>query len=145
MTTPTGELIEQTLRQGNAVSFRARGASMHPFIHSGDVMTVLPARPHELRRGHIAFYRNPAGRLRAHRVVALHRHGGRPVFITRGDAQALQTERIDAACILGRVVRIRRGARTLRVGAGPRHWLGLLWARSQPYASALHRRLRRTA
>ena len=71
---------------GLGVRFRAPGTSMHPTIRHGDLITVEPVTPSNLRRGDIILYRLQNGFI-AHRIVNIEkRNGCGRTFILRGDA-----------------------------------------------------------
>jgi hypothetical protein len=124
-------LLVSLLTGGHTVRFRARGKSMRPFIHDGDILTIVPEGPSSLRRGDIAFYQGPGQRLLAHRVLAIRRRHGRTVFLLRGDAFTGQLDQIDHDGILGKVVSIRRGSRTFAPHTPWWRGFGLSWARYQ--------------
>ncbi|MBN1670758.1 MAG: nucleotidyltransferase family protein [Kiritimatiellae bacterium] len=113
-----GALCKDLLAEGNAVRFRARGASMAPAIRDGDLITVAPVSPAAVRRGDVLLYRTGAGRLAAHRVTRRAVRGGVVTFTTRKDAGPRPAEQVAAAQVLGRAVACRRGARTIAL-AGP--------------------------
>jgi hypothetical protein len=106
--------------------FAARGISMHPFIRDGDVLTVAPLDG-PVAVGDVVAVRDPRGqRLLVHRVVTALR--GR--FVVRGDNTREPDGAALQADVLGRVCRVERGGRRVRLGQGPeRHLLAALSAR----------------
>jgi ribosomal protein S18 acetylase RimI-like enzyme len=97
---------------------------MYPFIRSGDVLTVQPAEAADLNVGDVAFYRAPGDRLVAHRVVGKcaqdkHVETWHAVSLrVRGDAASGPGEQIRAREVLGQVVSIQRGRKSIRVDRG---------------------------
>ena len=117
-------ILEDILRRGESVRFRAGGISMHPFIRDGDVLTVSPLAHGRSRLGDVVAVRQPgADRLLVHRVVAA--RPGR--VVTRGDAAHSDDGPVPGGCVLGVVTRVERGAHEVTAGRGPeRRVLALL-------------------
>ena len=69
-------------------AFTIRSGSMTPTIRVGDVVVDVPVRPLDVHPGEVVTFRDPAlgQQLVTHRVVSVHRSGGRAVFVTKGDA-----------------------------------------------------------
>lgn len=120
------------LGQGGAFSFRARGASMAPFIRDGDTLTVQPTAAAALRPGDVILYPTQGGRLAAHRLIGRAGAGDSQVLVARGDAATGPGEAVTAAHVLGRVVRVQRGARTLDLDRAPRRAAARLWIATAP-------------
>lgn len=99
-------LCTELLRSGQSVRFRATGASMGPAILDGDMVTVAPVAPHEVRRGDVILYTSERG-LTAHRVVEFARVTA--TFITQGDASGSPREQVGEGAVLGRVASVARG------------------------------------
>jgi hypothetical protein len=108
-------LARDILAAGHSLRFRARGRSMTPFVHDGDILTIAPAAGQDLRAGDIAFYAAGGGKLVAHRVLRRWQHDGGLVLLTRGDASAGDGERVAAAQVLGRAVSVHRRDREVRL------------------------------
>lgn len=112
------ELVEEALKSGRRVRFRATGGSMRPAIREGDILLVAPARPEELAPGDIVLSR--VGRkLTAHRLVEVlraqapeGREGGVLRVVCRGDAVSAPDLPLAPSHILGRVIAVE--ASTLR-------------------------------
>lgn len=117
------ELVEQALKSGRRVRFRATGGSMRPSIREGDLLTVAPARAEELTIGDIVLSR--AGeKLTAHRLVEIigaGSPGGSPDgsgrFVCRGDAACNPDRPLAPSQVLGKVVAVEvcRGRRLLSI------------------------------
>lgn len=115
------ELMKDVLAKGLPFRFRARGLSMAPFVRDGDVVTVSPSRRSLPGVGTVvAFVGMEAGKLVVHRVVARH---GKSVFI-RGDCVSEHADGIiPPKNLLGKVTRIERNGRKVRLGLGPERYV----------------------
>jgi hypothetical protein len=127
-------VIEDLLRGGHPVRFRAPGWSMHPTIRNGDAITVVPLGHSPVRVGEVLLYRRGLGAI-AHRVIRVQSAHGRSVGLElRGDA-ALSCDRpIQLAQVLGRIVAIERDGRRMRLDP-----MGPAWSRALAYALRLAR------
>jgi signal peptidase len=106
-------LSAQLLNLGLGVRFRAPGTSMHPTIRHGDVITVEPVAPGNLRKGDIILCRLQSG-LIAHRIVNIKETaGGGLTFILRGDASATCDAPVRQKQVLGKVVYLERDHRII--------------------------------
>jgi len=98
----------ECLGAGLGVRFQARGASMFPTMHNGEMVYVKPASVASLRRGDIVLVKGDHG-FRMHRLVVA--DAGRDVFITRGDCGGQDDPAVRGDQILGIAV-----AKEVRVG-----------------------------
>lgn len=103
------ELIEAILSKGAVFRFRAKGASMSPFLKDGDVLSIAPCEPSSLRCGNIVAYcqkdENGNERLVVHRIIQQKESG----FILKGDNLSVSDQGI--VCpdqILGKVIQAER-------------------------------------
>lgn len=110
-------LIRAATVGGNAISFNAPGGSMHPFIHSGDKIVISPIDARSIRTGDVlTFVHNPRGRVMAHRVIKIETDK----FLCKGDNSAYQADGlIGFDDVLGRVERVLRDGKAIRLGLGP--------------------------
>jgi hypothetical protein len=106
-------LLADLLRRGSAVRLEVTGHSMSPFIRSGDVVTIEPLLGHRPAPGEIVALVSE-GRLRVHRLVGWDR--GRALF--RGDVATEADPAASPDDLLGRVTRVERGGRRVRLGLG---------------------------
>jgi len=110
------QLRRALLRSGIPIKLPVEGYSMSPIIKWEDVVTVSPLLMQPLRSGDIAaFARTDATQIVIHRVVAVHKD----TALTRGDNCSTPDELIPKTKILGRVTKITRRGRTVRLGLGP--------------------------
>ena len=107
------QLSGDLLSLGLGVRFRAPGTSMHPTIHHGEVITVEPISPSNLKKGDIVLYRLKSGFI-AHRIVKIkERDGGGLTFILRGDASISCDAPVKSEQVLGKVVCLERDHRII--------------------------------
>jgi signal peptidase I len=112
------EITAELLRRGSYVRFRAIGASMQPTIEDGELITVAPVAPESVKRGDILLYQNERG-VFAHRVVRVVRGtvpiktGDSPLYLLRGDASVSCDPPVMREQVIGRVVAVQRGGRSL--------------------------------
>jgi len=128
------ELTTALLDAGHALRFRARGASMSPFIRDGDVIEVRPIKATAIRCGDVILCRRGSGRVVVHRVIRVSRKHGRITLVTKGDALACPDGFIPPEQVLGQVVAIQRNGRRLRLDRGPRKWVNWLLAQLSPFS-----------
>ncbi len=105
-------VCEAALDDGVRVRFRADGRSMQPNVLDGDTVVVAPLSAGRPKRGDIALTRGDRGFV-LHRVVGWDSTTGS--IVTRGDA-GQQNDAL-AAKLLGRVIAIERGGKTISVTA----------------------------
>jgi hypothetical protein len=122
------DILSSVVGRGDCVRFRARGVSMLPFIHEGDLLTVGPWRPGPLKVGDvIAFQRLQADRVSVHRVVKTLNDG----VVAKGDAAVNVDGVIPFDRVLGRVSKVERDGREVRAGLGPERRLLAVLSRSE--------------
>ena len=115
-------LLSDLLRGGTPVRLEVTGHSMSPFIRSGDVVTIEPLSGHRPALGGVVAL-VPGGRLLVHRLVGWD-HGR---ALCRGDVATSADAWAAPDDLLGRVTRVERGGRRVRLGLGiermPIAWL----------------------
>jgi len=72
-------------------AFTIKSGSMTPAIAVGEVVVDTSVSPLAVHPGEIITFRDPAlgQQLVTHRVVSMHRSGGRVLFVTKGDANVV--------------------------------------------------------
>jgi ribosomal protein S18 acetylase RimI-like enzyme len=105
---------------------------MVPFIRDGDLLTVQSAGVATLRVGNVILYRVDEERLAAHRVVGQRVEGACLILVVRGDAITGPGEEVATDRVLGRVVRVQRGARMLDLDRCARCAAARLWVAAAP-------------
>jgi signal peptidase I len=132
-------VIEDALRRGDMVRFRAEGASMYPTIRDGDTVTVAAVSARDVVRGDILLCRHEA-RVLAHRVVGVTLCDGELFFELRGDAKGGSDAPVVASAVLGRVLNVDRNGRLIELrGPAARVRRAARMALSRAWASLRHR------
>jgi signal peptidase I len=138
----TSNPIAEKLRADGSVCFRVFGASMFPWIRSGDLVFVRSFSYEQASRGDVVLYER-GGRLFVHRVIrgAVAGAGAkRPgALIAKGDALDGEDEPVTRAEFLGRVIRLHRGPRHIDMESMGRVMMGRLIARFSRASFALYR------
>lgn len=132
------ELAAQVVRQFGEVRLQVSGASMLPSIWPGDVLTVRRRSVAEMLPGQVALcYRD--GGFVAHRVIG--RRGDE--LITRGDSHTFEDSPFSSDHVLGEVVSIRRGDRSVSLSPGGWHRAGSWMAARSEVCTRMLLRLQR--
>ena len=131
------DLSAAILGRGSSIRFRARGRSMLPLVRHRDVLTARPVSVKRLRVGDIVLHRIGRDRLVAHRIVRLGQTDGKAMVTTRGDASLNPGDQVSAEQVLGHVVAVRRGTRSVRLDRGVWRLAGVLWVRLWPIGPTL--------
>jgi len=131
----TVELVREELAQGGLIRLRVAGHSMAPLVERGDLVLVQRANLEDLRQGDLVLVEQ-GGDFLVHRLVASDTHGVR----TKGDNASYADQPLPPHDILGRVVAVEKGGRTIELDRG--RWplvnrlLGLLgWGEVQLFAA----------
>ncbi len=104
---------------------------MYPTIRDGEMITVEPAIPSQVKRGDILLHSNTR-RVIAHRVVRIARRKvvlDSPTsvpgifFILRGDASSVCDEPVDPVQVLGKVVSVERNGQLIALDS----WKSMLF------------------
>jgi signal peptidase I len=108
-------LMREVLGKGASFRFKAKGFSMTPIIEDGDIITVSPCLSSDLRSGDIAAFTHPViDRLVVHRIVEIR---GRS-FLVKGDNNESFDGLIPESHVLGRITRIERNGKGVKLGLG---------------------------
>ena len=109
------ELLRGMRERGAALRTPVRGWSMTPFIRDGDVVTIAPIGAVGPRLGEVLAVELTQGSLLViHRIV---RRAGRG-WLLRGDNATAPDGVVPPEQVLGRVVRVQRRGREVRLGLG---------------------------
>jgi hypothetical protein len=106
------ESFRTTVPDGIRVRFRASGHSMYPSIRDGELITVGVVAAHAIVRGDVLLCRH-GERLLAHRIVSIDSALGEPVLRLRGDAKRDCDAPVAASDVIGLVLSVERGGRTI--------------------------------
>jgi signal peptidase I len=135
-----------------SVCFRVLGASMFPWIRTGDLVFVRACSLEQAARGDVILFERDA-RLFVHRVIrrgatrfgdgaAGHVATSGNLLVTKGDALDATDAPVTRAEFLGRVIRVHRGNRHVDLESMGRVLLAKLLARVSSASSLLYRPLR---
>ena len=125
-------LSDQILSNGGALSFKAYGSSMTPFIKSGDVISVEPVAENSLTVGTIVLCKSSQTRAVAHRVVKRHVKNGQIFFTLKGDALLRPDQTVTIEQVMGKITGIKRDTRIIRFDRKPWPLAYSLWLKSHP-------------
>lgn len=140
-------LVASRLKRHGWVEIPALGASMYPFIRSGDICRFCAApNPSEIRVGDILLYPAGNGHLIGHRVVSVVRgakQAGDYHFVCKGDSNRASDPLVPASLVLGRLLHVRKSRlRVSMKGCTARLWT--FWIlRSKLLASIIRWHLRK--
>ena len=117
--------------------------SMRPLLRAGDGVVVQPLDPHALRPGEVIVAQHGSEWI-THRLVVVDERG----WHMQGDNARYGDEPASAAEIVGRVIAIERGARTIDLQQARWHAIGrrinrvqrAQWQRSEEHTSELQSR-----
>ncbi len=125
--------MKDVLAKGLPFRFCARGVSMAPFIKDGDVITVAPFYHSKFKVGDVvAFVCRESGKLIVHRVVA--RRDGLP-FIQGDSIPEIPDGFVPLENLLGRVIKVERSGKQIRMGLGPERFFIALLSRLKRHVS----------
>jgi ribosomal protein S18 acetylase RimI-like enzyme len=108
-------LSDKILSARKSFQFKSRGSSMAPFIRGGDILTVQPAEASILKVGDIIFCRTEDNRLLVHRIVERFSKNDVVLFRVRGDSAMSVADTLPAKRILGKIIRIHRGKKSIDI------------------------------
>ncbi len=110
---------------------------MYPSIREGELITVEPVVPSDVKLGDIVLYRSQRGVI-AHRVVGSSLAQSSvlgPHYFVKGDASLSCDKPVEARQILGRVASVERGGRAISLASRG----AKMWHRTRRLASHLKR------
>ncbi len=131
VTVRTLEISKAILHRGKLLRIPAVGSSMFPTSHSGDTITVKPAKATDVSVGDVIVYVS-GKRMIAHRLVAKRIRNNEIVLICQGDFFPKPDPLIEGKQVLGKVVAVKRNGRTIRFDTLWCRLIGLLLAKTAP-------------
>ncbi len=105
-------LIREEMAQGTPFRFRVISGSMAPLIEAGDEIVSQRASAETLRRGDVVLY-TMGNAFHTHRLLTRRRRGDVTLLVTKGDASLSPDQPWGEESLLGKVVAIRKGHRTI--------------------------------
>lgn len=123
----TVAVLQEMMQKGASCRFRAKGWSMSPLIKDGDVVTISPFSGGRIKVGQVVAVVEPRSRrLFVHRVVR--RRRGK--YEIKGDNLSFSDGLFDPSEIIGVVIRVERGSRTVSTTWKIWHYFMALISRS---------------
>ena len=127
------KLSKDILEKGFSLRFQVRGASMYPFIKSGDTVEIEPKNISKINYADIILYSNYEGKIVIHRVVKKIKKNNETILATRGDFLPLSLrEFVPSEKVLGKVVVIRKANRMFRIDRGFLRLLNIVYTKLLP-------------
>ena len=109
------QLLCAVLDKGKPFRFEAKGGSMSPFIRNGNIITVSPVHFPDLALGDVAAFKHASNdRLIVHRIVGKRENS----LIVKGDNLPSSDGPIFPDRVLGRITKIERNGKSVRLGLG---------------------------
>jgi len=105
---------------------------MYPFIRNGDVLTIKPLDPSELRTGDVILYSTADNRALAHRIVKKENQNDQLMLLMRGDSLMSGDGWIQSVCIMGHVESLKRSEKIILLNQGALNFLAKVWVKIHP-------------
>ena len=126
-------ITQKVLDGGRVLRFRAKGGSMSPFIHNGDVVEVIPIKG-KINLGDVVLYRFPDGNPVIHRVIRRNKKS----IITKGDSVPSPDQAVLSRQVLGRVVSIEKNGWRMSLDAKIGRLLNILFTAISPFSFLIY-------
>lgn len=122
--TEVSVLVRRHLRDAGFIDITAHGHSMYPYIKGGDLCRFVSVDPLQVHAGDVILYETASGQLIGHRVWAILNNMSSGLdFMLRGDTNQFPDQPMNEGAVLGRLITITRGRRTMVVDSvGRRIW-----------------------
>ena len=102
-------LYADILQQGLDLKVEVTGNSMHPFISSGDFVTLRKVAPDSLKCGEIIYFTGPHGSQILHRITYILSVPGEGItIITKGDAHRQGEAAVQGNQVMGKAVSVEK-------------------------------------
>jgi signal peptidase I len=106
-------LYLEALRQGQSLWYRVASSSMRPLLHINDAIHIEPASAQHIQIGDVAAFETTHG-LVVHRIVARRQQGTHLQLLQMADSE-VRPNWIQEEAVVGRVIAIRRGSRSMQL------------------------------
>ena len=93
-------LMQEAFSKGQEVKIPVTGVSMRPTLSPGDMVTLLPVKEKDIRRGDILLYRRETGQFVLHRVISV----SSDTLTFCGDGQIALERDVPKKAVLARVI-----------------------------------------
>ncbi len=119
-------VLEQSHRTNRQAWWPFTGASMLPRIKEGDKLLVQHGS-YRIRSGDVVVFR-AAGELVAHRVLSIKRYSDKKIYLMKGDNRRTFDAPVPESSVVGRVMRIKRGEKSIDLERSHARFLNLAFA-----------------
>jgi len=126
-------ITQKVLGREKSLRFKAKGESMRPFIRDGDILEITPVNGEEIRLGDVIFYRVGERRMIAHRVIEKIIQNDKLIFLTKGDSNMGEGEKVYLEQVIGRVKAIERKGRKIRIDEGLNRLMYVFYLKISPF------------
>jgi len=116
-------MLERSQRTNRQMWWPFTGTSMLPRIKEGDELLVQHGT-YRIRLGDVVVFK-AAGELITHRLLSIKRHSDRKIYLMKGDNRRGFDGPIPESSVVGRVVRIRRGHKSIDLERSHTRFLNL--------------------
>ncbi len=132
-------ITQKVLNREKSLRFKAKGESMRPFIRNGDILEITPVNTEEIRLGDVIFYHVGKRRMVAHRVIEKIIQNHKPIFLTKGDSNTGEEEKVHLEQVVGRVKAIERKGRKIRINEGLNRLMYIFYLKISPFLTKARR------
>lgn len=129
-------LADGIMRKGGSFNFKARGFSMYPFIHDGDILTISPVSTNEIKSGDIILYKSFDNRIVVHRVIGKTKINNHEILKVRGDALMGAPEYILTSQVIGKAIKQRRNSNVVDLQKLVSKFFAQIWLITYPIRSS---------
>ncbi|WP_425517336.1 signal peptidase I [Paenibacillus solanacearum] len=100
--------IQDVMMKQGYVDIPSHGASMLPFIRTGDICRFEPIDLSRLKKGDIVLFLDNPGRLVGHRCIGRMQSEKEALIVCKGDSNLYPDEPVPANRVIGRMTSIRK-------------------------------------
>jgi len=125
-------LTRDLLAEGKIVRFRAKGFSMRPFIHNGDLLEVQPIGDYQVKIGDIILFKSLNNGLLAHRIIKIKAVNDETMYLPQGDSNRHPDLLISSAQFLGIIVACKRDQKDFDFTTRAQQVIARLWVLFSP-------------
>lgn len=112
--------IQKAIHRNGWIDLPADGTSMFPLIKRGNICRFVLCETSELKKGDVVLFQAAGDQLVAHRFLGIERSSRQRRYLFKGDTNLGADAPVTADHIIGRLLFIRKGNRTM-------HTAGLLF------------------
>ena len=121
------QLGKEILSKDSAFYFRAKGRSMLPLIHEGDILFIEPCSLKGLCIGDIVFYQTHTRYPIVHRIINEISRDGKNILLIKGDYTFGKGDEVLFDDVIGKVTKVKRGKLSINLNKLPGRVVSLLF------------------